>query len=65
MPSSLFHLAYMDFVLPPGIRFDDREFNAIRWLSFADIPLHRSDPHMGRFIAKLQASRLHLVGTIT
>ena len=37
-----------------AIRFDAGEFNGVRWFAFADIPLARSDPHMGRFIEKLR-----------
>ncbi len=33
--------------------FDQSEFNAICWFSFEDVPLGRSDPHMGRFLKKL------------
>ena len=32
------------------------EFREIRWFAFADVPLERSDPHLGRFIQKLRAS---------
>jgi 8-oxo-dGTP pyrophosphatase MutT (NUDIX family) len=35
---------------------DDGEFNAVRWFAFSDVPLERSDPHLGRFIAKLRAA---------
>lgn len=37
-----------------AIRFDAGEFNAVQWFAFGDIPLARSDPHMGRFIDKLR-----------
>lgn len=37
-----------------ALRFDAGEFNAVRWFAFADVPCERSDPHMNRFIAKLQ-----------
>lgn len=33
------------------------EFREVRWFDFAEVPLERSDPHMGRFIEKLRASR--------
>ena len=33
--------------------FDPREFNSVQWFSFEDIPFHKSDPHMRRFIDKL------------
>lgn len=36
------------------IKFDPDEFHSIRWFSFSEAPLERSDPHLGRFIAKLQ-----------
>jgi 8-oxo-dGTP diphosphatase len=35
------------------MKFDENEFHGIRWFSFAEAPLHRSDPHLGRFIKKL------------
>jgi 8-oxo-dGTP pyrophosphatase MutT (NUDIX family) len=38
-----------------AIRFDAGEFNTVQWFAFDEIPLRRSDPHMGRFIAKLKA----------
>jgi len=36
-----------------AMRFDAGEFHGIRWFAFDQAPLGRSDPHMGRFIAKL------------
>ena len=38
-----------------AITFDKSEFHTIRWFAFADVPVHRSDPHLGRFIKKLAA----------
>lgn len=35
--------------------FDQREFNAIRWFDFDEIPFKKSDPHMERFIKKFKA----------
>jgi 8-oxo-dGTP diphosphatase len=35
------------------IKFDQGEFNAIRWFPFSALPLDRSEPHLGRFIQKL------------
>ncbi|PFH10516.1 ADP-ribose pyrophosphatase YjhB (NUDIX family) [Collimonas sp. PA-H2] len=35
------------------ITFDEKEFNAVRWFPFAELPLERSDPHMDRFLRKL------------
>lgn len=39
-----------------SIRFDQEEFAGVQWFEFADVPLHRSDPHMKRFLAKLGSS---------
>jgi len=36
------------------ITFDPEEFHTIQWFAFNDVPLRRSDPHLGRFLAKLQ-----------
>jgi 8-oxo-dGTP diphosphatase len=36
-----------------AIRFDSNEFNAVKWFAFSDIPFKRSDPHMARFVKKL------------
>lgn len=33
--------------------YDRREFKQIRWFGIEDIPFQKSDPHIGRFIAKL------------
>jgi 8-oxo-dGTP pyrophosphatase MutT (NUDIX family) len=35
--------------------FDRREFNGVEWFGFDEIPYKKSDPHMGRFIKKLQS----------
>lgn len=35
------------------LHYDETEFNSIRWFAFSEVPLHRSDPHLGRFIKKL------------
>lgn len=34
--------------------YDKKEFNAIHWFNWEDIPYEKSDPHMQRFIAKLK-----------
>ena len=34
------------------IRYDESEFNGMRWFQHSDVPLH-SDPHLARFLAKL------------
>jgi 8-oxo-dGTP diphosphatase len=36
---------------------DTAEFNSVRWFAFADAPLSRSDPHLGRFLEKLATRR--------
>ena len=38
------------------ITFDREEFHTVQWFAFNDVPLQRSDPHLGRFLAKLQRS---------
>jgi len=42
----------------PSIQFDREEFVGVQWFKFADVPLRRSDPHMGRFLAKLASDTL-------
>lgn len=41
----------------PLPRFDASEFEAVRWFAFDEVPLQRSDPHMGRFLGKLRSGR--------
>lgn len=36
-----------------SIQFDQQEFTAAKWFRYSDVPLHRSDPHLGRFLEKL------------
>jgi 8-oxo-dGTP diphosphatase len=38
------------------ISFDPLEFHDAKWFAFAQAPLHRSDPHLHRFLAKLRGS---------
>ncbi len=40
-----------------SVEFDREEFAGVQWFEFADVPLHRSDPHIGRFLAKLACAR--------
>ena len=35
------------------IKYDEHEFAGVRWFPYSDVPLHRSDPHLARFLAKL------------
>ncbi len=37
-----------------SITFDPEEFHTVKWFHFSDVPIQRSDPHLGRFLAKLQ-----------
>ena len=37
-----------------SIDYEKEEFNGVRWFGFDELPYDRSDPHMGRFIAKLK-----------
>ena len=38
-----------------ALTFDETEFAAVKWFQFSDIPFKRSDPHLRRFIHKLNA----------
>lgn len=33
--------------------FDRAEFNSVQWFKFCAAPLHRADPHLGRFLQKV------------
>ena len=35
------------------LKYDEDEFNDVRWFAFDQVPLARSDPHLGRFLTKL------------
>ena len=35
--------------------FDAGEFNSVRWFPWGDVPPQRSEPHLPRFLAKLQS----------
>jgi 8-oxo-dGTP diphosphatase len=35
------------------ITYDKHEFAGVRWFPYSDVPFHRSDPHLARFLAKL------------
>ena len=37
------------------ITWDENEFSGIRWFACDDVPFERSEPHLRRFLAKLQA----------
>jgi 8-oxo-dGTP diphosphatase len=38
------------------IHFDRQEFARVKWFSYSDVPIHRCDPHLVRFLAKLSPS---------
>jgi 8-oxo-dGTP pyrophosphatase MutT (NUDIX family) len=39
------------------IKYDEAEFNGVRWFDFSELPFERSDPHMRRFIEKVRSSQ--------
>lgn len=41
-----------------AIRFDPGEFHSVRWFSLDALPWERTDPHLGRFVAKQAKSAL-------
>jgi 8-oxo-dGTP diphosphatase len=40
------------------IKFDPVEFHDAKWFLFSEVPLHRSDPHLSRFMAKLRGTEV-------
>jgi 8-oxo-dGTP diphosphatase len=38
--------------------FDTQEFHGIRWFTFSEVPLDRTDPHLERFMTKLRSYSL-------
>lgn len=38
------------------LTFDDSEFNSVRWFAFDALPIGRTDPHLQRFVQKLEAA---------
>lgn len=38
-----------------NVVFDAEEFHRVQWFAFSDVPLHRTDPHMERFLRKLSS----------
>jgi 8-oxo-dGTP diphosphatase len=39
------------------IDYDQCEFNTVRWFTFAEVPFDRSEPHLKRFLRKLERQR--------
>jgi 8-oxo-dGTP diphosphatase len=35
------------------ISYDEEELAGVCWFQYSDVPFHRSDPHLARFLAKL------------
>jgi 8-oxo-dGTP diphosphatase len=50
---SLWYVVHASRAQP--IQFDESEFHAVKWFRFSEIPFERSDPHLRRFIQKLEA----------
>ena len=40
-----------------ALRYDEGEFNGVRWFDFSEVPYDRTDPHMRRFVQKLRSGR--------
>jgi len=38
------------------INYDKQEFADVRWFRYSEVPFHRSDPHLARFLAKLSSN---------
>ncbi|MDX2300879.1 MAG: NUDIX domain-containing protein [Xanthomonadaceae bacterium] len=38
------------------LKFDESEFNAVRWFHFSEVPLEHSDPNLGHFLLKLRTA---------
>ena len=39
------------------LSYDAQEFRDVRWFGFSEVPAHRSEPHLPRFLAKLRSRR--------
>jgi 8-oxo-dGTP pyrophosphatase MutT (NUDIX family) len=52
---SLWYGVHVDRSL--ALDFDVGEFHSVRWFQFSEAPLSRSDPHLGRFLAKIGATK--------
>jgi hypothetical protein len=44
------------------IKFDQSEFNEVRWFPFREAPLLRCEPHLQRFLSKITDVRAQTVG---
>lgn len=48
---SLWYVVHASRTQP--ITYDEQEFDGFRWFGLSEVPLARSDPHLGRFLLKL------------
>lgn len=39
------------------ITYDEQEVDGVRWFDLSEVPLARSDPHLGRFLLKLRSCK--------
>lgn len=49
---SLWYVVHSQSELP--VEWDRAEFAGVQWFAFDEVPLTRTDPHMGRFLNKLK-----------
>jgi 8-oxo-dGTP pyrophosphatase MutT (NUDIX family) len=52
---SLWYVIEADRAVP--LEFDASEFHGIKWFALRDAPVERSDPHLARFLNKLESRR--------
>jgi 8-oxo-dGTP diphosphatase len=50
---SMWYVVYAE--AEEALAFDGVEFESVGWFAFADVPHHRSDPHLARFLRKFSA----------
>ncbi len=50
---SLWYVLQGDATVMPA--YDPKEFHGVAWFPLAQLPLTRTDPHLARFVAKLQS----------
>lgn len=53
---SLWYVLKMDRSIP--IKYDETEFQSIRWFPFAEVPFERADPNLRRFLSKLGSANI-------
>lgn len=52
---SLWYVLQGDCTAP--LTYDEGEFYGVAWFPLDELPLTRTDPHLGRFVAKLRATQ--------